>query len=244
MTLDELRERIKDEVVSHEGDVADYQWRQMGLTDEATKLGLSGPDFGRLVNQISLGVAPDLGRIGELKTNVLKLARQRRKQLTPADIQQIVDEAGRVHLTRSFVVDTWLPALLSQVPNAPEPEPGSPVSPVPTPEPVGAAPQSATATTPAPGETADTMRRKVTDILNDYDGHIPAPAIRSLFRAISYDEAALSTIIWNYLQMHQYVPDRNVPDGSLRDRLTSTDWRYANQRQRRYPLRLRGRRPW
>ncbi len=231
MTLDELRERIKDEVVLHEGNVADYQWRQMGLTDEAAKLGVSGPDFGRLVNQVSLTVAPDLGRITEIKEDILRLARQRRKQLTDADIRQLVDDAERAHLTRSFVVDTWIPTLLRQVPDMPEPSVPELPPTVPKPEPV-AAPAAQPVAVPAwepvaaPGETAESVRRKVTEVLSDYDGYIPAPAIRSLFRTINYNEADLSVAIWNYLQIHQYVPDREPPSGSLRDKLTSTDWRY------------------
>ncbi len=210
MTLDELRERIKDEVVLHEGDVADYQWRQLGLTDEATKLGLSGPDFGRLVNQISLTVAPNLSRIAELRSTVLKLAQQRLNRLTDTDLQQITQEAERAHLTRSFVVDTWLPTLLKQAPVLSEPVSPPPVVNPPVP----------------PGETADTVRQKVTDILSDYDGHIPALALRSLFRSISYDENELSTAIWNYLQIHQYAADHEPQGTTLRDKLLSTDWRY------------------
>lgn len=235
MTLDELRERIKDEVVLHEGNVADYQWRQMGLTDEAAKLGVSGPDFGRLVNQVSLTVAPDLGRITEIKEDILKLARQRRKQLTDWDIRQFVDEAERAHLTRSFVVGTWIPTLLQQVPDGSE---SSVPEPVPTPP---AAPIIPVSEPAAPtGETADSVRRKVTEVLADYDGHIPALAIRSLFRTINYNEAELSVIIWNYIQIHQYVPDREPSSGSLRDKLTSTDWRYPVETPSPKPITLPG----
>lgn len=218
MSLDELRERIKDEVVLHEGDVADYQWRQMGLTDEATKLGLSGPDFGRLVNQISLTVAPDLGRIAQIKSNVLELAHQRRGQLTDADLRQITQEAERAHLTRLFVIDRWLPTLLKQIPTTPEPPKTAP-----TPEPGLSSPKPTTAS----AETADSARQKVTNILNEYNGHIPAPAIRSLLQSIQYDETELSSIIWNYLQIHEYVSSQEPQGNTLRDKITSTDWRYA-----------------
>ena len=121
MRLEELRERIKNEVILREGDVADYQWRQMGLTDEASKLELSELDFGRLVNQVSLSVASDSSRITGVKDIILKLAGQRCNKLTEADIRQIVDKAELVNLTRSFVVDMWMPTLLQQIPDVQEP---------------------------------------------------------------------------------------------------------------------------
>lgn len=216
MTIDELRERIKDEIVLHEGDVADYQWRQMGLTDEAGSLGLSPADFSRLVNQISLNVQPDFGRITDLRTRILSRLTQQKGQLTPADLNQIVQDAEPARLTRSFVVDVWVPALQKQIPVTN----------------TGSAPPRPATVTPAAEpvstsiETADTVRRKVMDVLSDYEGYIPAAAIRSLFRAISYNEADLSVTIWSYLQIHQYVPDREPQGITLRDKITSTDWRH------------------
>lgn len=120
MSLEELRERIKDEVVLREGDVANYQWRQMGLVDEAATLNLSEAVFGQLVNQVSQVVMSDWNQIAGLRSDILELARERHKKLADADRQQIVDKAERAHLTRSFVVDTWLPALLQEVPDVPE----------------------------------------------------------------------------------------------------------------------------
>ena len=216
MTIDELRERIKDEIVLHEGDVAEYQWRQMGLTDEAVAVGLSPADFSRLVNQVSLNVQPDFGRITDLRTRILSLLTQRNGRLTPADLQQIVQDAEPARLTRSFVVDVWVPALQKQVPAT------NTVSEPPRPEPVTPAAEPV----PPLAETTETVRRKVMDVLSDYDGHIPAAAIRSLFRAISYNESDLSVTIWSYLQIHQYVPDREPQGVTLRDKITSTDWRH------------------
>ncbi|GAA4447881.1 hypothetical protein GCM10023189_04900 [Nibrella saemangeumensis] len=122
MTLEELKERIKDEIVLHEGNVAEWEWRQRGLTDEAQQLGLSPADFSRLVNQVSYAVAPDFGRISELKAKILETAQKQQKQLYQSDIRLFVEEADRARLSRTFVTDKWIPAILETIPD-PQPEP-------------------------------------------------------------------------------------------------------------------------
>lgn len=216
MTIDELREWIKDEIVLHEGDVADWQWRQKGLTAEAKSLGLSDADFNRLVNQVSLNVQPDFGKISAIRSSILTMARQRRGKLTTVDIESMVNQAEPARLSRAFVTEKWIPALLQTLPV--EPEVGS--SPPPPPVPV----QPVTEPGRPTGETPDSMRRKVIESLDDFKGRIPAPAIRSLFRTINYDETELAVAIWNYLQIHQYVADQEPTGDTLRDKLVSTDW--------------------
>ncbi|GAA4402310.1 hypothetical protein GCM10023187_17270 [Nibrella viscosa] len=119
MTLEELKERIKDEIVLHEGDVAEWEWRQKGLTAEAQQLGLSPADFSRLVNQVSYAVAPDFGRISELKSRIIDTAQKQQKQLYQSDMRSFVEEADRARLSRAFVTDKWIPALLDAIPDAP-----------------------------------------------------------------------------------------------------------------------------
>ena len=214
MTIDELRDWIKDEIVLHEGDMAEWQWRQKGLTAEAKSLGLSDADFSRLVNQVSLSVQPDFDKISTVRNTILTLARQRRSKLTPADIETLVKQAEPARLSRAFVTEKWIPALLQTLPVEPEPITPPPTVPIqPVVEPVG-----------TPGETAESMRRKVTESLDDFKGRIPAPAIRSLFRTINYNEADLSIAIWSYLQIHQYIANPEPTGDSLRDKLVSTDW--------------------
>ena len=222
MTLDELKERIKAEIILHEGDVAQYQWQQLGLVQEAAGAGLSKADFFSLVNQVSLSVQADFGRIDTLKQAMLNRLRGQKGKLTNADLAEFSQEADRARLSHTFLVETWIPQLQSQLPPA-EPEP---VVPVPTPvaTPPSPTPLPYPPNEPPPGETLTSMRQKVSDSLNDYGDRIPAPAIRSLFRTISYSEADLSVAIWNYLQIHQYQPLTELAEGSLRDKLTTTDW--------------------
>ncbi|AQG78309.1 WG repeat-containing protein [Spirosoma montaniterrae] len=226
MTIDELREWIKDEIVLHEGDVAEWEWRKKGLTTEAKAIGLSDADFSRLVNQVSLSVQPDFGKISVVRDSILTLARQRRGKLTPADVETLVKQAEPARLSRAFVADKWIPALVQTLPVETEAVTPPPV--------VENAPIVEPATTP--GETAESMRRKVTDSLDDFKGRIPAPAIRSLFRTINFDEAELAVAIWSYLQIHEYVPERELISDSLREKLVSTDWRVRQPEPELSPL--------
>ena len=64
------------------------------------------------------------------------------------------------------------------------------------------------------------------DILDDYKEHIPAQAIRALFRAIDYDETALAEVVLTYLRDNFYASETEPQGNTLRDKLTSTDWRH------------------
>ncbi len=70
------------------------------------------------------------------------------------------------------------------------------------------------------------MQQKVRDILDDYKEHIPAPAIRALFRAINYDEKALADAVLAYLTANFYASEKEPQGATLREKLTSTDWRH------------------
>ncbi len=217
MTLDDLRERIKDEVVLHEGDVAEWQWRQMGLPAEAAELGLSAADFSRLVNQVSQSIAPDLPRISDVKTSIQTLARQRNKQLSERDIQQIVTDAERARLTRAFVVDTWLPAILATIPDSPT---ASSAMATPAADPLTNLGQ----TTASAGVT----RQKIRQILAGHDQLIPAGVLRSIFVAIDDDPQRMADEVVAYLS-EQHFAAVNPPQGdTLKDKLLSTDWKHLS----------------
>jgi len=226
MTLDELRERIKNEVVLQEGEVADWQWRQKGLVDEATGLGILPSDFNRLVVDVSRQLNHDFGKILDLKQKIVSLAQQRQKKLTESDMDQLVSEGERIQLSRAFITEQWVPAILSTVPDAPSapvaPVVDAPVAPMPaeTPRQPVSQPESV--------EPRESVQRRIAAILDEYDKHIPSQSLKFLFKAISYDEAALAEEIRSYLSEHYYA-SVDAPKGStLKDKLISTDWRHLS----------------
>ena len=239
MSVDELRERIKNELVLNQGNVADWQWTRTGLPAEAAELGI--PDFLRLVEDVSRPLNAQFGKILNLEALILKVATDNRKQLSEVQIGGFALDAERLGLSRSFVVEQWVPRVLAKIPNAPvvttekpaEPSGAdtSPVTPVvealptgtlPEPEPVNTAiSQSGTLV-----ETAETMRQKVRDILDDYKEYIPAPAIRALFKAINYDEKTLADAVLTYLTANFYASEKEPQGNTMREKLTSTDWRH------------------
>jgi hypothetical protein len=225
MTLEELRDRIKNEVVLYEGELADWQWRQKGLVAEANELGIS--DFTRLVNDISRQVNRDFGKILDLKKKIVTVALQRQNKLTETDINQFVTEAERVQLSRAFVTEQWIPAILDALPVSS------------TPEQVSSAGNNPKATEtnaqippiPEPAlsvEKVESVRKKIKSILDDYDKHIQAQSLKFLFKAVDYDEAALAEEIRLYLSEHYYASVNPPRGNTLKEKLISTDWRHLS----------------
>ncbi|MGM9507271.1 hypothetical protein ACS5NO_06080 [Larkinella sp. GY13] len=222
MTLEELRDRIKNEVVLYEGELADWQWRQKGLVAEANELGIT--DFTRLVNDISRQVNRDFGKILDLKKKMVAVALQRHNQLSETDINQFVAEAERVQLSRAFVTEQWIPAILEALPAASASEdPVSPAGPVAS----QANPQSPPIPAPVV-EKVESVRRKIKSILDDYDKHIQAQSLKFLFKAVDYDEAALAEEIRLYLSEHYYASVNPPRGNTLKEKLISTDWRHLS----------------
>ncbi|MFD1144437.1 WG repeat-containing protein [Larkinella insperata] len=229
MTLEELRERIKNEVVLYEGELADWQWRQKGLVEEANELGIS--DFTRLVNDISRQLNRDFGKILDLKKKIVTIALQQQKKLSEADINQFVAEAERIQLSRPFVTEQWIPTILEALPAVPEAE--HPVKPEPSAAPVAPSPAAAE---PAPmPDRVEAVRKKIKSILDDYDKHIQAQSLKFLFKAVDYDEAALAEEIRRYLSDNYYA-SVNPPRGdTLKEKLISTDWRHLSWWEKETP---------
>ncbi|GAB3262834.1 hypothetical protein GCM10027347_28820 [Larkinella harenae] len=228
MTLDELRDRIKNEVVLHEGELADWQWRQKGLVAEASELGIN--DFTRLVNDISRQVNRDFGKILDLKKKIVTLALQRQKKLTEADINQIATEADRVQLSRPFVTEQWIPAILEALPavegggKAAEPE-----------KPAGQPVQPVSSASVAPADKVESVRTKIKSILDDYDKHIQAQSLKFLFKAVDYDEESLAEEIRRYLSEHYYASVHPPRGATLKEKLISTDWRHLSWWEKEQP---------
>ena len=239
MSVDELRERIKNELVLNQGNVADWQWTRTGLPAEATELGIS--DFLRLVEDVSRPLNAQFGKILDLEALILKVATDNRKQLSEVQIGGFALDAERLGLSRSFVIEQWVPRVLAKIPNASAATTEKPVEPsglgtLPTNRVVEGMP-AYTPSEPKPVivadnrsgtlvETAETMQQRVRDILDDYKEYIPAPAIRALFKAINYDEKALADAVLTYLTANFYASEKEPQGNTLREKLISTDWRH------------------
>ncbi|MEZ0482988.1 WG repeat-containing protein [Fibrella aquatica] len=235
MSLEELRERIKNELVLHEGNVADWQWARTGLPAEATELGIT--DFLRLVEDVTRPLNPQFGKILDLQVLIRTVAIDNRKKLSDVQIGGFALDAERLGLSRTFVVDQWVPRILAQIPDTAAPEAAksgtssaSGTSAAATMADVMGAGMSSAGAADAPSgtflETAETMKQKVRDILDDYKEHIPAPAIRALFRAINYDEKAIADAVLTYLTANFYASEKEPQGSTLREKLISTDWRH------------------
>lgn len=221
MSLDELRERIKNELVLHEGNIADWQWNRTGLPTEARELGIT--DFLRLVDDVARPLNAQFSKILDLQAVIRTIAVDTQKRLSDVQIGGFALEAERLGLSRSFVTEQWVPRILSQIPDT---EPTSPpVQPVSPSQPPQSTPPSSPPVSPAP-DAAEAMRQKVRHSLDDYKEHIPAAVIRTLFRTIDYDETKLAEAVLAYLRDNFYAAETEPTGATLRDKLTSTDWRH------------------
>jgi WG containing repeat len=220
MSQDDLRERIKNELVLHEGNIADWQWNRTGLPNEATELGIT--DFPRLVEDVSRSLNTRFGKMLDLQAAIQTAGAENEKRLSGLQIDLFAQDADRLGLSRTFVIEQWIPQILTKIPDA-----APPATPIGTPQNTPAQP-TPTAPSPAPvsGESAERMQQKVRDILDDYKEHIPANAIRGLFRAIDYDETTLAEAVKGYLSTNFYAAENEPVGQSLRDKLTSTEWRH------------------
>ena len=220
MTQDDLRERIKHELVLHEGNIADWQWNRTGLPTEAAELGIA--DFPRLVEDVSRSLNTRFGKILDLQVAIQKAGADNDKHLSGLQIDLFAQDADRLGLSRAFVTEQWIPHILAKIPDVTPPT--TPAA-APQNQPVHTVPVAA-ASVPANGESAERIAQKVRDILDDYKEHIPANAIRGLFRAIDYDETTLAEAVKGYLSTSFYAAENEPVGQTLRDKLTSTDWRH------------------
>ena len=224
MTQDDLRERIKNKLVLEEGDMPDYKWTRTGLPAEAAELGIT--DFPRLVEDVSRTLNTRFSKILDLQAGIKKAGAENEKHLSSLQIDLFAQDADRLGLSRAFVTEQWIPHILAQLPNAAEPTTSAAASATATPASIPSPPVPPGQSTNGGSQSAERMQQKVRDILDDYKEHIPANAIRGLFRAIDYDETALAEAVKNYLSANFYAAENDPVGQSLRDKLTATDWRH------------------
>jgi hypothetical protein len=227
MTLDDLRERIKNELVLHEGNIADWQWNRTGLPAEAAELGIA--DFLRLVDDVARSLNAQFGKILDLQAVIKKVATDSQNRLSAVQIGGFALEAERLGLSKAFVTEQWVPRIVAQLPTTTNVADATEAMPPTTAAPERSEPSGTLANAPTnvpTPETAASMRQKVRDSLDDYKEYIPAQAIRTLFRTISYDQNALAEAILTYLRDSFYASETEPVGPTLRDKLTSTNWQH------------------
>ncbi|MBO0933513.1 WG repeat-containing protein [Fibrella aquatilis] len=225
MTQDDLRERIKNKLVLEEGDMPDYKWARTGLPAEAAELGIT--DFPRLVEDVSRTLNTRFSKILDLQAAIQKAGADNEKHLSELQIDLFAQDADRLGLSRVFVTEQWIPHILAKIPDVAPPVPAASITEQPSPLSASTTPVLPTVSpTNANGESAERMQQKVRDILDDYKEHIPANAIKGLFRAIDYSETALAEAVKTYLSTNFYAAENEPVGQTLRDKLTSTDWRH------------------
>jgi len=232
MTDTALTDQLREATVLHGPDA----WRTSGYMADAQVAGLSASEAEALAVEVSEEVSKNSVLFNNIKSRIARLALPSRAAYIDQDTSRIILAAQSLKLSPDFVRDRWIPAELAKIappPTPPDPEPLVTEPPITQPNPTNVyeellEPEPLRPAQPEPaipaGETAESMRRKVYDSLNDYGDRIPAPAIRSLFRTISYNEAELGVAIWNYLQIERYQPVTESDSEDLREKLTSTDW--------------------
>ncbi|UHG89937.1 WG repeat-containing protein [Spirosoma oryzicola] len=220
MTLTELKERIKEEVVLHEGDLKEWQWRRNGLLTEAEQDGIASAEFMRLVNDVSYQVGGLFPRINSLKSTAETYARTDKKKLLPLHLEEIITEAERLTLSRSFVTDRWLPAILATIPDPPKSEPVT----APPPQPVPSAPSIPQATPTS--ISREEVRKRIAAKLDLYKSQqtIQSWVLRDLLSSIDADESVVTEEVFSYLVSNFFKAAREPQGNSLRERLVSADW--------------------
>lgn len=216
MTLTELKERIKEEVVLHEGDLKEWQWRRNGLLTEAEQDGISSAEFMRLVNDVSYQLGGLFPKINALKATAETYARADKKKLHPLHIDEIVTEAERLTLSREFVTQRWLPAILAAIPDPPKTDA----------DPAVTAPSPVSVPVVNPVLSREDVRQQIAGRLDMYrsESTIPSWALRALLETIKADESVVTEEIFSYLVNNLYKAVKEPQGNTLRERLVSSDW--------------------
>lgn len=218
MSLDEVKERIKAEVVLREGDLFEWQWRQMGLMAEAEASGIPAGEFLNLVNEVSRAINPYFGRISDLKIRVADLGRLNRKKLTSAQIGQLVAEAERLQLAPDFVKDRWIPAILDTIPNPVEPT-GEPLIVVPTvTPPIVTPPAIPGSTQPAPRPATPPAQSGPTPT----SSAVPPVSVSPPMFAAGTDRDAVARKVHQFLD--EYAADKHIPVRVLKPLFLATNF--------------------
>ncbi|GAB3969516.1 hypothetical protein GCM10028806_15840 [Spirosoma terrae] len=227
MTLTELKERIKEEVVLHEGDLKEWQWRRNGLLTEAEQDGISSAEFMRLVNDVSYQLGGLFPKINALKATAESYARADKKKLHPIHIDEIVTEAERLTLSREFVTQRWLPAILAAIPDPPKTDVESAVT----------APSPVSAPVVNPVLSREEVRQQIASRLDMYksESTIPSWALRALLETIKADESVVTEEIFSYLVNNLYKAVKEPQGNTLRERLVSSDWQNVLYRANQEP---------
>ena len=212
MTQAELENLIREEVVLK----GPYEGLEGMLLDRVQPLGLDIDHIRHLLNRVRIQLDNNGELLDELRGRIRLLGQRRAGRLTPDDLHGLAADAARLYLTPDFVRTRWVPFLLTGEAAPPPP---------------AAAPEQAPPPPAAPPPQEDVPRR-IRQLLDDSDGHVPVQTLRFLFRAIDHDEQALAEHILAYLS-EQFYASVTTPRGqTLKEKLLSTDWRHLSYWER------------
>ena len=242
MSIDELKEQIKNEVVLREGNVFTWQWRQLGLLTKAETLAITEDEFLALVNEISRSLNPYFGRISDLKVAIGQVAQRQNNQLTQEQINQFIGQAQALQLSAAFVSTYWIPVIVASLPKSavssqPLVEPSRQIS-VPSPPATTDSTLLDQTSEKAPSkkdQAKGIMIKEVRSYLDNNEGHIPASLLKELFLSTDYNQAQLAKIINGYLTVHNYTAETPTQGKTLTQQLLSTDWRIHLQTVEKFP---------
>lgn len=225
MTLAELENLIREEIVLR----GEYEGLEGVFLDKVQPLGLDIDDVRRLMEKVRVQLDNNSDLLEDLRTRIRTLGERRANRLTHDDLNILAADAARLYLTPDFVRNRWVPVVLNL-------KPATPPAPPTVPPPAETAPVAETPA-PPPAETRpllsdEAVRRKIHEILDEYDGHIPAQNLRFLFKAIDYDEQALAKKILAYLSENFYASVKPPKGATLKEKLLSTDWRHLSYWER------------
>lgn len=68
MTLEEIRERVKNKLIIHDGNIADWQWHNTELPKNALSIGIV--DFLKLVDETAVKLNTNISKIVQLETEI------------------------------------------------------------------------------------------------------------------------------------------------------------------------------
>ena len=228
MTQEDLRERIKNELVLHEGNIADWQWNRTGLPAEATELGL--PDFSRLVEDVSRSLNTRFSKILDLQAAIQKAGAENEKHLSALQIDLFAQDADRLGLSRAFVTEQWIPSILILIPDS---KPSVVLDQLDSPTENAELTVSKTNTSDGEDQSvlnkkSYTLRQEVYDNLAEYHEHVTAYAIRGIIASIDCKKETLAWYVHNYLSDNKFVAENKVRGTTFYTMTTSTDWWHPN----------------
>lgn len=114
MDQEQFIQNLRDFLLDTDGDTSELALFNEGILKQASDLGIEDAILRRKINLISRDIRWDL--FDEIKDQIKNLAIRRRKLLTEADKEEIIDKAAQIGIRRAYVLEKLIPSVLSKVP--------------------------------------------------------------------------------------------------------------------------------